>query len=60
MSNPEEYQSELPLTITWALYLNANKYALAKLFSKGLKKKRLSIQKPYVYALLLDNSLFKI
>ncbi|MEZ7498227.1 ATP-binding protein [Flavobacterium sp. Arc3] len=38
------------------LYLNAKKYALAKsYFQKGLEEEKLSIQKPYVFALLLDN-----
>jgi signal transduction histidine kinase len=38
------------------IYLNAKKYDLAKsFFQKGLLQKNLSIQRPYVYALLLDN-----
>ena len=38
------------------LYLNAKKYALAKkYFQKGLEQNKLSVQKPFVYALLLDN-----
>lgn len=38
------------------LYLNDKKYDLAKsYFQKGLDQKDLSTQKPYVYALLLDN-----
>jgi signal transduction histidine kinase len=38
------------------LYLNSRKYLLAKnYFQKGLDQKNLKIQKPFVYALLLDN-----
>jgi signal transduction histidine kinase len=38
------------------LYLNLQKYALAKkYFQKGLEQKNLFSQKPYVYAMLLDN-----
>ncbi|WP_157485489.1 tetratricopeptide repeat-containing sensor histidine kinase [Flavobacterium sp. ACAM 123] len=38
------------------LYLNAKKFQLAKnYFKKGLEQSDLSIQKPFVYALLLDN-----
>ncbi|MFM2368196.1 MAG: hypothetical protein RL619_496, partial [Bacteroidota bacterium] len=38
------------------LYLNSQKYSLAKsYFQKGLEQKNLIIQKPFVYALLLDN-----
>jgi signal transduction histidine kinase len=54
---PEEYQSRATSYNNLGfLYLNAKNYALAKsYFQKGLEEKRLSIQKPYVYALLLDN-----
>jgi signal transduction histidine kinase/tetratricopeptide (TPR) repeat protein len=38
------------------LYLNSQKYVLAKeYFKKGLQQKNLEIEKPYVYAMLLDN-----
>ncbi|MGO4820212.1 MULTISPECIES: tetratricopeptide repeat-containing sensor histidine kinase [unclassified Flavobacterium] len=38
------------------LYLNSNRYLIAKnYFQKGLLEKNLKIQKPYVYAMLLDN-----
>ncbi|MDI1304103.1 MAG: ATP-binding protein, partial [bacterium] len=38
------------------LYLNSQKYLLAqKYFEKGLEQKNLIVQKPYVYAMLLDN-----
>jgi signal transduction histidine kinase len=38
------------------LYLNSQKYVLAKeYFKKGLEQKNLKVEKPYVYAMLLDN-----
>ncbi|MFE3869712.1 ATP-binding protein [Flavobacterium sp. ZS1P70] len=38
------------------LYLNTQNYLLAKsYFQKGLEQKNLKMQKPYVYAMLLDN-----
>ncbi|MFV5701616.1 ATP-binding protein [Flavobacterium sp. XS2P12] len=38
------------------LYLNSQKYILAKeYFQKGLEQKKLNIQKPALYAMLLDN-----
>jgi signal transduction histidine kinase len=38
------------------LYLNSKNYLMAKnFFQKGLEQKNLIIQKPYVYAMLLDN-----
>lgn len=54
---PEEYQTRATSYNNLGLiYLNAKKYDLAKsYFQKGLLQKNLSIQKPYVYALLLDN-----
>jgi signal transduction histidine kinase/tetratricopeptide (TPR) repeat protein len=54
---PEEYQTRATSYNNMGLiYLNAKKYELAKTyFKKGLVQKNLSIQKPYVYALLLDN-----
>jgi signal transduction histidine kinase len=54
---PEEYQSRATsYNNIGFLYLNAKKYALAKTFFKrGLDQENLSTQKPYVYALLLDN-----
>jgi signal transduction histidine kinase len=54
---PEEYQTRATSYNNMGLiYLNAKKYELAKsFFQKGLVQKNLSIQKPYVYALLLDN-----
>lgn len=54
---PEEYQSRATsYNNIGFIYLNAKKYALAKsYFEQGLEENKLSIQKPYVYALLLDN-----
>jgi signal transduction histidine kinase len=54
---PEEYQSRATSNNNIGfLYLNYKKYDLAKsYFQKGLEQKNLSVQKPYVYALLLDN-----
>jgi signal transduction histidine kinase len=54
---PEEYQSKATsYNNIGFLYLNDKKYELAKsYFQKGLLQKNLSIQRPYVYALLLDN-----
>jgi signal transduction histidine kinase len=38
------------------LYLNSKKFLLAKKFlQKGLEQQNLKLQKPYVYAMLLDN-----
>ncbi|NGY36480.1 tetratricopeptide repeat protein [Flavobacterium sp. XN-5] len=54
---PEEFQSKATsYNNIGFLYLDAKKYKLAKsYFQKGLEQKNLSIQKPFVYALLLDN-----
>ena len=54
---PEEFQSRATSYNNMGfLYLNAKNYDLAKsYFQKGLEQKNLSIQKPYVYAMLLDN-----
>ena len=54
---PEEYQSRATsYNNIGFIYLNDKKYDLAKsYFQKGLAQNNLSIQKPYVYALLLDN-----
>jgi signal transduction histidine kinase len=54
---PEEYQSTASsYNNIGFLYLNSKKYLLAKeYFQRGLEQENLLIQKPYVYAMLLDN-----
>lgn len=54
---PKEFQSKATTYNNIGfLYLNSQKYMLAKsYFQKGLEQKNLKIQKPYVYAMLLDN-----
>lgn len=54
---PEEFQSRATsYNNIGFLYLDAKKYQLAKsYFKRGLEQKNLLIQKPFVYALLLDN-----
>ncbi|MFV5696788.1 ATP-binding protein [Flavobacterium sp. ZT3R17] len=54
---PKEFQSKATTYNNIGfLYLNSQKYLQAKnYFGKGLEQKNLKIQKPYVYAMLLDN-----
>lgn len=54
---PDEFQAKATTYNNIGfLYLNSQKYLLAKnYFQKGLEQKNLIGQKPYVYALLLDN-----
>jgi signal transduction histidine kinase/Flp pilus assembly protein TadD len=54
---PEEYQSTATSSNNIGfLYLNSYKYLLAKeYFQSGLEQKNLLIQKPHLYAMLLDN-----
>jgi signal transduction histidine kinase/Flp pilus assembly protein TadD len=54
---PEEYQSTATSSNNIGfLYLNSKKYLLAKeYFQRGLQQKNLLIQKPHLYAMLLDN-----
>jgi signal transduction histidine kinase/Flp pilus assembly protein TadD len=54
---PEEYQSMATSSNNIGfLYLNSKKYFLAKeYFQKGLQQRNLLIQKPHLYAMLLDN-----
>ncbi|WP_417986410.1 tetratricopeptide repeat-containing sensor histidine kinase [Flavobacterium sp. XS2P39] len=54
---PDEFQAKATTYNNIGfLYLNSQKYLLAKnYFQKGLQQKNLINQKPYVYALLLDN-----
>jgi signal transduction histidine kinase len=54
---PEEYQSAATsYNNIGFLYLNSKKYLLAKeYYEKGLQQKNLLIQKPFLYAMLLDN-----
>jgi signal transduction histidine kinase/Flp pilus assembly protein TadD len=54
---PEEYQSmATSYNNIGFLYLNSRKYLLAKeYYQKGLLQEKLLIQKPFVYAMLLDN-----
>jgi len=54
---PEEYQSSATSHNNIGfLYLNSKKYLLAKeYYQKGLQQDNLLIQKPYLYAMLLDN-----
>jgi signal transduction histidine kinase len=54
---PEEYQSRATsYNNIGFLYLNAKKYEVAKkYFKRGLEQKNLKVQKPYTFALLLDN-----
>ena len=54
---PEEFQSRATSYNNLGfLYLNSKKYIIAKeYFAKGLQQKNLLSQKPYVYAMLLDN-----
>jgi tetratricopeptide (TPR) repeat protein len=54
---PEEFQSRATSYNNLGfLYLNSRKYSTAKTyFLKGLEQKNLEIQKPFVYAMLLDN-----
>jgi signal transduction histidine kinase len=54
---PKEFQSKATTYNNIGfLYLNSQNYLLAKsYFQKGLEQKNLKMQKPYVYAMLLDN-----
>jgi signal transduction histidine kinase len=54
---PKEFQSKATTYNNIGfLYLNAKKYSIAqKYFQKGLEQQNLKIQKPYVFAMLLDN-----
>ncbi|TRX11685.1 tetratricopeptide repeat-containing sensor histidine kinase [Flavobacterium gawalongense] len=54
---PKEFQSKATTyNNIGLLYLNSQKYMLAKeYFQKGLDQQNLKLQKPYVYAMLLDN-----
>jgi signal transduction histidine kinase len=54
---PLEYQSRATsYNNIGFLYLNSRNYLMARnYFQKGLEQKNLIIQKPYVYAMLLDN-----
>jgi signal transduction histidine kinase len=54
---PNEFQSKATsYNNIGFLYLNSKKYSLAKsYFQKGLEQQKLKMQKPYVYAMLLDN-----
>jgi signal transduction histidine kinase len=54
---PKEFQSKATTYNNIGfLYLNSQEYSQAKnYFKEGLEQKNLKIQKPYVYAMLLDN-----
>jgi len=54
---PEEYQSRATSYNNLGfLFLNSRKYSIAKsYFQKGLEQRNLEVQKPFVYAMLLDN-----
>lgn len=54
---PKEFQSKATTyNNIGLLYLNSQKYLLAEsYFQKGLEQQNVKLQKPYVYAMLLDN-----